>query len=301
VTRIMSNEKTAYGKLSYEYSIGAIKSSAFQPLSAEQLARLRDADYATAVKLMSEYGYPPVGGGVSVTDSIEKELSDTVAFVRANAPDPELTDALLFEEDALNLKIYLKAYRSGTNTDSFYMTEGAFPKELLRICAETDDFSLLGEDIASSLEGIDKIDDPSVISCMIDSAMFAHSLSVARKKKSNALIGLLEEYAIGRNRLTALRLKKLGRKITDYPFAFLSSNDVKDYYEKDEGKKESDIIADTSKALEAAIDGLEYDEGMGYVARFCFLKKNEAAALRLMFAEKSLTSQNDADGGVKNG
>ena len=61
----------------------------------------------------------------------------------------------------------------------------------------------------------------------------------------------------------------------------------------DSGKTEDEIVREVTKAFDNVIGELGFDEGMGFIARYYFLKKNDAAALRLMFAEKSV------DGGAE--
>ncbi len=274
-------------KRSYEYAIGCFKATSRQPLSPEQWQRLKSADRSGAEKLLAEFGFPAVTDECSAVDSIEKDMAATVAFIRENAPDGELVDLLFFEQDALNLKILIKAARMGKAEPDFDLAEGGTDPELLKVCAQTGDFSLLGKDLETSLSGLENITDPGELSCVIDTAFLMHSVNAARRKLSFTFARLLEEYGAGRNRLTALRLKRLGKDPADFPYAFFPEN-KKSEKVNDAGKAEEDIVREVSKAFDNVIGELGFDEGMGFIARYYFLKKNDAAALRLMFAEKSL-------------
>lgn len=274
-------------KRSYEYAIGCFKATSRQPLNAEQWQRLKSADRAGAEKLLAEFGFPAVTEECSAVDSIEKDLSSTVAFIRENAPDPELVDLLFFEQDALNLKILIKSARMGQKTPSVELAEGGVDPEVLKVCVAAEDFSLLGKELERSLAEITQITDPGKLSCVIDSAFLTHSVNAARKKMSFTFAKLLEEYGKGRNRLTSLRLKRLGKDPADYPYAFYPESD-KGEKPNDANKSEDEIIKEVAKAFDDIINDLGFDEGMGFIARYYFLKKNDASALRLLFAEKSL-------------
>jgi len=274
-------------KRSYEYAIGCFKATSRQPLTSEQWQRLRSADRAAAEKLLAEYGFPAVTGECTAVDSIERDMASTVAFIRENAPDPELVDLLFFEQDALNLKILLKSARMGQKDIPFELAQGGTDPEILKVCVAAEDFSLLGKELASSLERIPGITDPGELSCVVDTAFLTHSINAAKKKFSFTFARLLEEYAKGRNRLTALRLKRLHKDPAEFPFAFFPETG-KGEPVNDENRSEEDIVKDVAKAFDDVIGELGFDEGMGFIARYYFLKKNDAAALRLLFAEKTL-------------
>ncbi len=296
--------KTQFGKISYEYAVGALKASRFAPLGEDGFARIKGAGYSTAVKLISEYGYPPAAEGFSPADSIDKLTEQLIDFIKAHSPDPVLTGALFFEEDARNLKIYLKAARSSQNTfgggaedSGFSLPSGAFDKEILKICGESGDFSLLGKDLETALSGAAEIEDPSFLSCKIDNAFFSRSVSVAKKARETSLQKLLISYGALRNSLTSLRLNQLGRDEKEHFYAFFpisgESNIDEDSYESSESKvsAKSDgydkIIAKYGKEFEKALDELDFDGQIGFIARFFFLKKAETTRLRLIFAEKA--------------
>ena len=288
----MTGELNAYGKKSYEYAIGRIKATSHPVLNGEQWSRLREADYQGAVKLLEEYGYPRAGEGASVRESIDGEMERAVSFILELAPDEELTNLLFFEEDALNLKLYLKAKLIGRKREGLPTVKGSFEPELLRICADTEDFSMLGTVLEKELSGIEDIHDPFLISCRVDRAMFTHSLKGTEKKHSRAFNRLLTVYGAGRNRLTAMRMRKLGSEPVDEAFLPVSYSE---FAAKDIGRTEDEILQDVNKRLESVLTDMGYDSGMGVLAQYYFQKKNEAAALRLLFARKSLEGQGGSD------
>lgn len=276
-------EYNVYGKKSYAYALGRISGTSHRVLRAEEMARLREADSETAQKLLADYGYPAVQAGKTVYDAIEDEKNAVSAFVREIAPDEELTQLLFFEEDALNLKILLKSEKLGKEADLDALCEGGFQKELLRICVKAEDYSMLGETLETALAGIENEENPCRISCLVDNAVFSYVLLTAQKKNCRPLAELFTVYGAGKNRLTALRLQKLGKNPEEFDFAFLP---VKKPEVTDSKKSEADILAETEKALDNVLTDLGYGDGIGVIAQYYFRKKTEAQALRLLFAEK---------------
>lgn len=281
----MSGEFNAYGKKSYEFAIGRIKATNHPVLNREQWSRLRELELSAAVKQLEECGYPHVEEGGSVRDSINSEMKRAVDFILELAPDEELTNYLFFEEDALNLKMFLKAKLIGRSPDMLPTVRGSINTELLRICVETEDFSLLGEKLSEGLKGVCDLTDPSRISCQVDNAMFSYALAGVRKKRCQPMVDLLTVYGVGRNRLTALRLRRLGNDLQDYFFLPVGFDG---YDRRDNGKSEDEILIDVNQKLDSVLAELGYDSGMGVLAQYYFQKKNETAALRLLFARKSL-------------
>lgn len=276
-------EYNVYGKKSYAYALGRISGTSHRVLRAEEFARLREADGETAQKLLTDYGYPAVADGKTVYDAIEAEKNAVSAFVREIAPDEELTQLLFFEEDALNLKILLKSEKLGKEADLDTLCEGGFSKELLRICVKAEEYSMLGETLEAALTGIEKEENPCRISCLVDNAMFSYALFTAQKKNCRPLAELFTVYGECKNRLTALRLTKLGKNAEEFDFAFLP---VKKPDEAEMRKSEAEILQETDKALDNVLTDLGYGDGIGVIAQYYFRKKAEAGALRLLFAEK---------------
>lgn len=276
-------EYNVYGKKSYAYALGRISGTTHRVLKAEEFARLREADTETAQKLLADYGYPTVPSDKTVYDVIEDEKNTVSAFVREIAPDEELTQLLFFEEDALNLKILLKSEKIGKEVDLDALCEGGFQKELLRICVKADDYSMLGETLETALSGIADEENPCRISCLVDNAVFSYALTTARKKNCRPLETLFTVYGESKNRLTALRLKKLQKDLDAYAFAFLP---VKKPTDAELRQSEEEILAETAKALDNVLTELGYSDGIGAVAQYYFRKKTEVQALRLLFAQK---------------
>lgn len=282
----------AFGSTSYEYAVGRIQATSHTVLTAEQWNRLQDGEEQEALKLLEEYGYPAAEGR-SPQEVIGEELGRVASFVREISPDPAMTDLLFFEEDALNLKLYLKARLSGKNPDPLVSSLGSWPPDVMRICVEAEDFSLLGEDIAQDLQGIFEETDPGRVSCRVDAALYAHTLREAEKRRCRPLTDWLKRYGEGKNRITRARLEGLHRNPQDYPAAFLPLSfpdgaDASASARPEGSLTREELLAQEEERLQGAVKELRYDEGIGVIAVYYLSKKNEAAALRLLFARKKL-------------
>ena len=186
---------------------------------------------------------------------------------------------------------FLKAKWAGRSSDGLPLAEGSIAPDLLRVCAEVDDYSLLGEDLAAMLAGVGQEEDSCKLSCTVDSAMFLHALRVAKKKHCGVLAELYCRYAVGRNRLTALRLRKfpmMGERASSYAYLPVEWDAER---RADESRTDAEVMQDCNRELNRMMTDLGYDNGMGVLAQYYFTKKSEAAALRLLFTEKSLSGK----------
>ena len=127
--------------------------------------------------------------------------------------------------------------------------------------------------------------------------MFCRALALAEKKHCVPLVHLMTEYGVGRNRRTALRLAALGADPQKYTDAFFPL-EWESFRAADHEKTKADVLKDINKRLAAVTEEIGYDSGMGAIAQYYFMKKNEAAALRMLFTEKSFAA---AGGAAENG
>ena len=171
-----------------------------------------------ALKLLEEYGYPaaegaPSGGnrggtgpgGVLCPGDFSRSRHDRSA---------------LFEEDALNLKLYLKARLSGKNPDPLVSSLGSWPPDVMRICVEAEDFSF-GRGYRPGPPGIFEETDPGRVSCRVDAPSYAHTPQGGGKAPVPPADRLAQKVRRGKNRITRARLEGLHRNPQDYPAAFL--------------------------------------------------------------------------------
>ena len=274
-------QEQVFGGISYEYAIGCIQASSRPPLSKEQWNRLQSADFSQALGLLRELGYPSTS---NFLEALELDWQKTASFVREISPQPELLHGLFFEEDALNLKLYRKAALAGISAKELPVQRGSMEPELLQVCAENNDYSLLGGELEQALLPLQDTTDPCQISCVIDNAFFAWAKSEAKQARSSSLAQLLEQYARGRNRLTAWRLNRMELSQKDYFFAFLPTQEPLE--ESVANLSQAEILEQVNAAMKAALEEAGWGDPMGVIAGYFFQKKLDNKALGILLCEK---------------
>ena len=165
-------QEQVFGGISYEYAIGCIQASSRPPLSQEQWNRFQSGSFSQGLGLLRELGCPVRD---NFLDALEEDWQNTAAFVREISPQPELTQLLFFEEDALNLKLCRKAVLGGLSRTELPVQPGSLEPQLLWVCAENNDYSLLGQPLETALAPLQDTTDPCQVSCVIDNAFFARA------------------------------------------------------------------------------------------------------------------------------
>ena len=272
-------QEQVFGGISYEYAIGCIQASSRPPLSKEQWNRFQSGSFSQGLGLLRELGCPVRD---NFLDALEEDWQNTAAFVREISPQPELTQLLFFEEDALNLKLCRKAVLGGLSRTELPVQPGSLEPQLLWVCAENNDYSLLGQPLETALAPLQDTTDPCQVSCVIDNAFFARAKSLAKQGRSPSLVQLLEQYGQGKNRLTAWRLDRLG--ITDRSFAFLPTEEPAQ--ELPAGISQQELLEQVHQAVNAALEEADWGDPMGVIAGYFFQKKLEYRALGRLLCEK---------------
>ena len=275
-----------FAKKSYEYALGAIKASSHPPLTEDELRRLGDADIHDFPRLLDEFGW---GRGIEgdLHSRIQGEFEYAVNFIRDVSPDLTLTDLLLFEEDACNLKLFLKGQLIGRDVTDLATSGGSIAPEIWRGSVEAGDYSLISDTLDRELHDIDKEKDPFVISSRADRAVFLHTLELA-KKKNAALYEMLLKYGGAKNRISEARLRRMGRDIEDVGNLLLPVS-----YESIEGdnRPESEIIAEAKETIARAMYDLRSGEKFAPIAEYFFAKKSEAETLRGLLTRYEIKSK----------
>lgn len=272
-------QEQVFGGISYEYAIGCIQASSRPPLSKEQWNRFQSGSFSQGLGLLGELGCPVRD---NFLEALEEDWQNTAAFVREISPQPELTQLLFFEEDALNLKLCRKAVLGGLSRTELPVQPGSLEPQLLWVCAENNDYSLLGEELEQALAPLQDTTDPCRVSCVIDNAFFARAKSLAKQGRSPSLVQLLEQYGQGKNRLTAWRLDRLG--MTDRSFAFLPTEEPAQ--ELPAGISQQELLEQVHQAVNAALEEAGWGDPMGVIAGYFFQKKLEYRALGRLLCEK---------------
>ncbi len=268
---------------SYEYAIGCIKASSHPPLTKEQLKALSESNYRDFEKRLSEFGWAQGFEG-NINERIEKELSYAADFIKDISPDKSLTDLLFFEDDATNLKLYVKGRLLGRDISHLALSSGSIPVEIIRGSVEAWDFTLISETVNGEMAEYENEKDPFVLSSVCDRAIFLHTLERA-KKESRALYNMLLIYGESQNRSAVARLMAMGRDTESAKKYLLPVSYTSPDFEKENVEK---VILDSEERTLRAMDDLRTGENFAPIAEYFFAKKNESATLRRLALEKTL-------------
>ncbi len=275
-----------FSKKSYEYALGAIKATSHPPLNSEEFRRLGEADINDFPRLLDEFGW---GKGIEgdLHQRIQGEFEYAVNFIREVSPDMELTNLLLFEEDALNLKLFLKGQLLAKDVTEMATNGGSIPIEILRGSVEAGDYTLISETVDEELRGIEEERDPFVISSRADRAIFMHTLNKA-KKKNHQLYEMLLKYGDAKNRISQARLRLMGKTLENsqqyllpVPFKSIENSSMTN----------EEIIAKAKEDISRAMYDLRSGENFAPIAEYFFAKKNEAETLRRLLAKCEIQSK----------
>ena len=272
-----------FGRKSYEYAIGCIKATSHPPLSKEQLKRLSEVSDRDFEKLLDEFGWAKGMEG-SIGERIDGELSFAVSFIKDISPDTALTDLLFFEDDATNLKIFVKGRLLGRDVSGLALPSGSIPVEIIRGSVEAWDFTLISETVNHEMADYERETDPFVLSSVCDRAIFLHTLERA-KKESPALYEMLLIYGESQNRIAEARAREMGRDPESIKKYLLPVGYTSPDFEKESTEG---VIEESEEKTLRAMDDLRTGESFAPIAEYFFAKKNESAVLRRLALEKTL-------------
>lgn len=272
-----------FGKKSYEYAIGCIKATSHPPLTKEQLKRLSEVSEGDFEKLLSEFGWARDIEG-NINERIEGELNYAVSFIKDISPDKSLTDLLFFENDAVNLKLFVKSRLIGRDVSTLALSSGSIPVEIIRGSVEAWDFTLISETVNREMADYEEETDPFILSSVCDRAIFLHTLERA-KKEIPALYEMLLIYGESQNRIAEARVREMGRDPDSVKKYLLPVTYTSPDFEKEGCEK---VVEDSEERKGKAMDDLRAGENFAPIAEYFFAKKRESAILRRLYLEKTL-------------
>lgn len=279
----MTDVRPLFGETSYPFAVGRVKALEGTLLNASQWGRLLEAEEAQALSLLREWGYGSSSGADDLESRIRSQLADTAALLREIAPVPGLLDVFCLPADAHNLKVLLKSRLVGEPADRLLLAGGCYETELLRVCVEVDDYSLLSPLLGERLRGVGDLTDPFLLSVTVDNAMFAQMLHDAGKNE--LLRSYLRTQADFVNRLSAIRANRLGWSQQQLDRVLLPADDVPPVSPQDDNLPE--VEREMQRALRQVVAGQKDDSfGPGPLLYYWLARQQEARALRILFAAK---------------
>lgn len=196
-------------QVSYPFAVGRIRVLETRLLDSGKWARLREASREDAARLLAESGY---GGGkpgakAEPEQLIRAETEETHRVIAELSPEPAWTDLFLLPTDAHNIKAIYKGRVLGQDVSRLLVDGGTISPELLRICIENGEYSMLPPAFGAALEK--EYPDLLRFSAAVDRAVFEHIRQVLKKKKNPLLSRYFEAHVDFTNVVSTLRAVRL--------------------------------------------------------------------------------------------
>lgn len=196
-------------QVSYPFAVGRIRVLETRLLDSGKWARLREASREDAARLLAESGY---GGGkpgakADPEQLIRAETEETHRVIAELSPEPAWTDLFLLPTDAHNIKAIYKGRVLGQDVSRLLVDGGTISPELLRICIENGEYSMLPPAFGAVLEK--EYPDLLRFSAAVDRAVFEHIRQVLKKKKNPLLSRYFEAQVDFTNVVSTLRAVRL--------------------------------------------------------------------------------------------
>lgn len=199
-------------ELDYAYSVSrihAVERSLFDKGKIMQIAEAKDA--AEALRMIYDGGYT---AEADYETSFEKALDEAYALVYSIAPDKEIFDIFLIENDYYNLKVLLKAELLGKDLD-YLLNERARKsvkeiKEIVRERRGGDVSEEFDEALSAAFERFSLNKNIQAAEIIIDKACYKEMSAFAKKSGNEFIKGLVKTKIDLINIMTMFRLRKIG-------------------------------------------------------------------------------------------
>ena len=309
---------------SYPYAVGRIKGLERSLLNAQDFSRMVEQPLSAAIKHLADLGYGQHAEDKSDPDFlVAAEMKALRLAIDELTPAKPLTDLFWLEQDAVNLKLLLKARLLGEDVPDANLAFGLYPQETLREAVSQKDYTALGAPLAEGLTALeallrkgDREVSPFEISTAVDNAVYAH---IFCNKKNTFVKNFFSAKVDFTNILSFLRARKLGWDKAKFTATLLAGGQLpvlqfQNAYELPSGEAEVSLprgsaydsalrqalgvaltedgsIAAASNILSQKLMELAAAErfdsfGIGPIVYYLFRKIEEGKKLRVLFAQK---------------
>ena len=172
--------------LSYEYSIGSVRArekSLLNRADVDQL--LASKDIAQLCAVLSDKGY---GDGKTVDELIDSHTKNVWAYLKSTAPDFEIFNIFIIQNDVHNFKVALKGTLAERNWESLILTPVSVEPETLKEAVEKRRYSLLPEWMSKpaeqAYETLAHTGDARLSDAIIDKAVMKQTINLAKELRS---------------------------------------------------------------------------------------------------------------------
>jgi len=205
-------------------------------LDRQWIERLLAETADGALKALSDSAYQDAIAGVGrpedLEPGLERALAETLATVSEISPEPELIDLFRIRWDFRNLRSLVKASVQKLEEAEIGIVAGVgtVDAELLGKAVREKDYTavpaFLAEAAREAEEAYRDLNELSVIDRVIDTALWGHSLAVAREHGDAFLVDFLGAEIDLANIKTFVRIKESGKDRSDLSRAFVPGGTV---------------------------------------------------------------------------
>lgn len=175
--------------LSYEYSLGSVRAKEKSLLNSADVEQLLACESVSQLcSVLSDKGY---GEGKTIDKIIAAHSDGVWAYIKSVAPDFELFNIFIIQNDVHNFKVVLKGTLSGREWNSLIISPYTVEPETLKNAVENRRHSLLPEWLAAAAdkayETLAHTGDARLSDAIVDKAVMEEILNLADKTGSEFL------------------------------------------------------------------------------------------------------------------
>lgn len=261
--------------MNYPYANGVLSAIDGKILDKINYAKLIKTGKVDFVKTLNDLGY-----GITdktLEETIAYELNDAKKNIDQLSPEKEYTNLFFFANDALNIKAMYKKKIFDSPID-VYTDNGTICKKSLEEAIYNNNFTLVSLEHKNLLVGIEemikKIDNPRLISAIIDNFIFDYTFKKLKSASGRTLKKYFRAYIDATNVISFVRVRALKWRFLNFKEMFLNNGSIDiEIFEK---------IFEGNNDLLSKSFGYYYDGIFNKYLREYFDKKN------LNFLEKSV-------------
>ena len=239
--------------LSYEFSIGSVRAKEKSLLNSSDIEQMLGYNSdSELLRFLNDKGY---GEGLDIDEVIKNHINSVWDYLRSVAPDFEIFNLFLIQNDAHNLKVILKSIMADKRHDNLLISPNTVDISLIRKAVEQRKFNLLPEWLAAPAgEAYDIIAhkaDARECDAVIDKAVMEHMIYLSRELNSEFIKSYVNTLVFYNNIKIALRSSRTNTSTDFLDKAFC---DVTEF-------RKSSVISAVLKGSEFLIDELsKYSE-----------------------------------------
>lgn len=235
--------------LSYEYSIGSVRAKEKSLLTSADVDQMLSFNSESELlRFLMDKGYPDSS---SIDDAISAHTKDIWDYLKSVAPDFEVFNVFLIQNDAHNLKVILKSIMSDKRHDELLLSPSTIDTDLINKAVEQKKFDVLPEWLsAAAKEAYDIIahkTDARECDAVIDKAVMEQMIVLSKDLDSKFIEDYINTVVFYNNIKIALRSSRTN---TSAEFLDKALCDVAEF-------RKSSVIAATLKGIDYLLDELE--------------------------------------------